>query len=62
MATTQFESTSAREAFPCFDEPSFKARFEIQITRDKYYTVRSNMPMLKEMPGYCTANNQTNFF
>jgi aminopeptidase N len=33
VATTKFGSAAARKAMPCFDEPAFKAVFQVPIFR-----------------------------
>ena len=45
LATTHFEPTYARRAFPCFDEPQLKAEFTVTITHHKEHSVFFNMPL-----------------
>lgn len=50
-AVTQFESTDARRAFPCFDEPAYKAVYNIKLVIDKADTAISNGKIVSDTPG-----------
>ena len=42
IATTQMQATDCRRAFPCFDEPDFKAVFAIDLTIKSEFLAVSN--------------------
>lgn len=55
IASSKFQPTYARRAFPCFDEPSFKSTFRVTLVKPSAdsYIALSNMPqesLKKDMP------------
>ena len=54
-ASTQFEPTDARRAFPSWDEPAYKAPFNISIVVDKNDTAISNAKIVKDEPAVALA-------
>ena len=50
IATTQFEATDARRAFPCWDEPDFKAVFAVTLVVPEDLTALSNARIVGEEP------------
>ena len=58
MATTQMEPTDARRAFPCIDEPQYKATFQLTLQNiPMHLQTLSNTPILlqqsKKGPALC---------
>ena len=47
LATTQFEATDARRAFPCWDEPARKATFQLTLNIPADQVAVSNTPILE---------------
>src|SRR5213595_3246896 len=45
---TQFEATDARRLFPCWDEPVFRARFQLSAVVPENWLAVSNMPIASE--------------
>lgn len=60
-AVTQFEGTYARMMFPCFDEPGFKATFDLSVIADKGDTAISNGRIAKEEPVAGSDRHKINF-
>ncbi|MGD1081884.1 MAG: M1 family metallopeptidase, partial [Candidatus Sulfotelmatobacter sp.] len=50
-AASQFEATDARRAFPSFDEPEYKATFDITAIADKGLVAISNQKIVSDAPG-----------
>jgi len=50
MISTQFESTDARRMFPSWDEPAFRATYQLEAAVPKTWMAVSNTPILSEKP------------
>jgi len=50
IATTQFEPTDARRAFPCWDEPDLKATFEVTLVIEEGLLAVSNAAEVAREP------------
>jgi aminopeptidase N/puromycin-sensitive aminopeptidase len=60
-AVTQFEPTDARRAFPCFDEPAFKATYDVTLIVDDGDTAISNGPIIADNPGPIAGKHTLHF-
>jgi aminopeptidase N/puromycin-sensitive aminopeptidase len=60
-AVTQFEPTDARRAFPSFDEPAFKASYDVSLVIDTADTAISNSPIATDTPGPAAGKHTLKF-
>src|SRR5215472_59023 len=60
-AATQLEDTDARRMFPSFDEPGYKATFDVTVIADKELTVISNGKVISDTAGPANAQHTVQF-
>ena len=60
-AGTQFQVADARRAFPCFDEPAFKATFDVTLTIDEGDLAISNGRVVSDVPGPSAGKHTVKF-
>jgi aminopeptidase N len=58
---TQFEGTYARMMFPCFDEPGYKATFDLTVTAENGDTAISNGKLASDTPIDGTSRHTLTF-
>jgi aminopeptidase N/puromycin-sensitive aminopeptidase len=61
FATTQLEATDARRAFPCFDEPEWKAAFDVTLIVDEGHAAFSNGAVIDNVPGPAAGKKTVRF-
>jgi aminopeptidase N/puromycin-sensitive aminopeptidase len=60
-AVTQFEATDARRAFASFDEPAFKATYDVMLVIDSSDTAISNGEIITDTPGPIAGKHTLKF-
>ena len=60
-AVTQFEPTDARRAFPSFDEPAYKATFDVSLIVPQGDTAIGNTNIISDTPGPIAGEHTITF-